>query len=72
MSGSNTTGMYADLGNKFYTFNYTNNGGVPTLNSGVLITFPGGVTYSPTFNSDNSKIILSADNNITLYLNNFV
>ena len=60
MSGSNTTGMYADFGNNFYTFNYTNNGGTPTLKSSVLITFPGGVTLSPTFNSDNSKLILTA------------
>ena len=73
MSGSNTTGMYAGLGNSnFYTFNYTNIGGTPTLNSSVLITFPGGVTLSPTFNSDNSKLILTADNNITLYLTGIV
>ena len=72
MSGSNTTGIYADDGNNFYTFNYTNIGGTPTLNSSVLITFPGDVTLSPAFNSDNSKLILTAYNNITLYLNNFV
>ena len=72
MSGSNTTGMYADQGNNFYTFNYTNNGGTPTLNFSVLITFPGDGTLSPAFNSDNSKLILTDDNNITLYMLNYV
>ena len=72
MSGSNTTGIYADDGNNFYTFNYTNNGGTPTLNSSVLITFTSCCTLSPTFNSDNSKVILTAYNNIALYLTGIV
>ena len=60
MSGSNTTGIYADLGNHFYIFNYNNDGGTPVLTSSVVITFPGGGAQSPAFNSDNTKLILTA------------
>jgi hypothetical protein len=60
MSGSNTTGIYADWRNNFYNFNYTYNDTASTMNSSVLVNFSSNSTKSPTFSADNTKLILTA------------
>ncbi len=69
MSGSNTTGIYADYANNFYNFNYTYNGASSTMNSSVLDSYFLSSTLSPIFSADNTRLILTATLNITLYNN---
>ncbi len=69
MSGSNTTGVYADWQNNFYNFTYTYNGVSSTMKSSVLASFFS-ATRSPAFSSDNSRLILAVESqNTALYAN---
>jgi hypothetical protein len=64
MSGSNTTGIYADYRNNFYNFTY--NCASSTMSSSTLISsFID--SFSPTFSADNRRLILTANFSITLY-----
>ncbi len=67
MQGSNTTGVYADSQNNFYNFNYNYDDTSSSISSSVLVNFSQGCTLSPTFSANNTRLILTACNNITLY-----
>jgi hypothetical protein len=69
MRGSNTTGVYADWENNFYNFTYTYNDASSSMISSVLVSFSQSHTSSPTFSAANTRLILTANGNITLYLN---